>query len=146
MIRDSFRYDLNPIYFQTAFFALFVFTGVFNSFNARTHRLNLLAHLRGNPLFALIMVMVAVVQLLLIYFGGSLFRTAGLTSGELRTVLMIAFWVIPADLLRNAGAASVPPQRLHLTGRQPSPPSSPQLCHKPAVRASPDGEARTFFS
>ncbi len=101
MIRDSFRYDLNPIYFQTAFFALFVFTGVFNSFNARTHRLNLLAHLRGNPLFALIMVMVAVVQLLLIYFGGSLFRTAGLTSGELRTVLMIAFWVIPADLLRK---------------------------------------------
>lgn len=47
------------------------------------------------------MVMVAVVQLLLIYFGGSLFRTAGLTSGELRTVLMIAFWVIPADLLRK---------------------------------------------
>ncbi len=56
LVKEGFRYALHPVYFQTAFFALFVFTGVFNSFNARTHRLNLLSHLRGNPLFVLIMV------------------------------------------------------------------------------------------
>ncbi|MCI9415223.1 MAG: calcium-translocating P-type ATPase, PMCA-type [Clostridiales bacterium] len=100
-VKLLFRYANDYIYFMTAFFALFIFTGIFNSFNARTHRLNLLAHIRGNPLFIFIMAMVAVVQLLLIYYGGSLFRTAGLTFGELKTVLMIAFWVIPADLLRK---------------------------------------------
>lgn len=100
-MRLLFRYSNNSLYFMTAFFALFIFTGIFNSFNARTHRLNLLAHIRGNPLFVLIMTAVAAVQLLLIYYGGSLFRTAGLTFSELRTVLLIAFWVIPADLLRK---------------------------------------------
>ena len=47
------------------------------------------------------MALVAVVQLLLIYFGGTLFRTAGLTLSELRTVLLIAFLVVPADAIRK---------------------------------------------
>lgn len=101
VIKLLFRYANDPIYFMTAFFALFIFAGVFNSFNARTHRVNLLAHLGQNPSFLFIMTMVAVIQLLLIYYGGSLFRTAGLTFGELRTVLLIAFLVIPADCLRK---------------------------------------------
>ena len=96
-----FRYAGDPIYFMTAFFALFIFAGVFNSFNARTYRINLFSHLRKNPLFLIIMTMVAVIQLLLIYYGGSLFRTAGLTLGELRTVLLIAFLVVPADCIRK---------------------------------------------
>ena len=50
---------------------------------------------------AFIMALVAVVQLLLIYFGGTLFRTAGLTLSELRTVLLIAFLVVPADAIRK---------------------------------------------
>lgn len=100
-IKLLFRYANDPIYFMTAFFALFIFAGIFNSFNARTHRINLLAHLTRNPSFLFIMSMVAVVQLLLIYYGGSLFRTAGLTLRELKTVLMIAFLVIPADSLRK---------------------------------------------
>ena len=86
---------------MTAFFALFIFAGIFNSFNARTHRINLLAHLHKNPSFLLIMAMVAVIQLLLIYYGGSLFRTAGLTFAELRRVLLIAFLVVPADCVRK---------------------------------------------
>jgi hypothetical protein len=49
----------------------------------------------------MIMLMVAVIQILLIYYGGSLFRTAGLTFGELKTVLMIAFLVVPADCVRK---------------------------------------------
>ncbi|MDD3832337.1 MAG: calcium-translocating P-type ATPase, PMCA-type [Oscillospiraceae bacterium] len=96
-----FRYAGEEKYFMTAFFTLFIFAGVFNSFNARTHRINLFAHLRRNPLFLLIMFIVAVVQLLLIYYGGSLFRTAGLSFGELRTVLLMAFMVVPADGVRK---------------------------------------------
>ena len=99
--KPMFRYGSDPIYLMTAFFALFIFAGVFNSFNARTPRLNLLAHLRGNPSFIGIMALVTGVQLLLIYYGGSLFRTAGLTLPELRIVAALAFLVVPADLLRK---------------------------------------------
>lgn len=100
-VRLLFRYANNEIYLMTAFFALFIFAGIFNSFNARTHRVNLFAHLNHNPSFLFIMLMVAAVQIGLIYYGGSLFRTAGLTFWELRRVLMIAFLVVPADCARK---------------------------------------------
>jgi Ca2+-transporting ATPase len=100
-IRLLFRYANNPVYFMTAFFALFIFAGIFNCFNARTYRINLLAYIRRNPMFIFIMTMVAVIQLMLIYYGGSLFRTAGLTFNELRIALMIAFLVVPADCIRK---------------------------------------------
>lgn len=100
-LRPLFRYANDSLYFMTAFFALFIFAGVFNSFNARTNRVNLLANLRQNPFFVLIMAAVALIQILLIYYGGSLFRTAGLTLRELRTVLLAAFLVVPADSIRK---------------------------------------------
>ena len=40
---------------------------------------------------------VAIIQLLLIYYGGDLFRTAGLSARALRQVLLLAFTVIPVD-------------------------------------------------
>ena len=100
-VKPLFRYGSDPIYLMTAFFALFIFTGIFNSFNARTHRVNLFAHIHRNPGFVGIMAMVAVIQLVLIYYGGSLFRTAGLTPRELLLVLVMAFLVVPADGLRK---------------------------------------------
>lgn len=99
--RTLFRFDENPIYFLTAFYALFIFSGVFNSFNARTNRINLLSHLRKNPTFILIMLIVSAVQLVMIYYGGRVFRTAGLTPSELRMVILMAFSVIPADQIRK---------------------------------------------
>jgi magnesium-transporting ATPase (P-type) len=76
--------------FMTAFFALFMFMGIFNSLNARTHRLNLLDHLAGNKPFIGIMGLVTVIQTALIYFGGSLFRTVGLTPWQLVFILLLA--------------------------------------------------------
>ena len=96
-----FRLNAGDSYFLTGFFALFIFMGVFNSLNARTHRLNLFSHLFQNKAFIAVMLFVASVQLFLIYFGGALFRTAGLTLSELTTVLRLAFTVIPLDLLRK---------------------------------------------
>ena len=92
----------DSLYTLTAFFALFIFTGVFNSFSARTPRLWLLSGLRKNRSFVGIMALVSAVQILLIYLGGALFRTAGLTPRELILVLALAFTVIPADLIRKA--------------------------------------------
>lgn len=99
--KEMFRYEQGPIYFLTAFFALFIFAGIFNSFNARTHRINIFSHLGKNPTFLLIMGLVSVVQIVMIYYGGSLFRTAGLTGAELKYILLISATVIPVDFIRK---------------------------------------------
>jgi magnesium-transporting ATPase (P-type) len=96
---DFFRSDER--YLLTAFFALFIFAGVFNSLNARTHRLNLLAYIERNKAFIGIMAAVSVMQLLLIYFGGTVFRTTGLNFGELSLVIALASTVILFDLGRK---------------------------------------------
>ena len=101
VFRRLFRWEENPVYFYTAFFALFVFSGIFNAFNARTERLNLFSHLGKNKLFVVFILLVMAVQLLLIYFGGEAFRCAGLTAKELALTLLLACTVIPADFLRK---------------------------------------------
>ncbi len=96
-----FREAEDDIYLLTAFFALFIFAGVFNCFNARTDRLNLFAGLGKNPAFMGIMLAVAVVQILFVYLGGSVLRTAPLTIEELTVPLVAAATVIPAEFLRK---------------------------------------------
>ena len=100
-IKNLFRYDNNYKYLMTAFFALFIFMGIFNCFNARTHRLNLFAHLRKNIVFIFIILLITIVQIVLIYYGGDLFRTAGLTLNEFIIMLLIAFSVVPVDWFRK---------------------------------------------
>jgi len=100
-IKNIFRTDNNNIYFMTGFFALFIFMGIFNAFNARTTRLNLLSNLNKNKVFIILFTIISCVQIYLIYFGGSLFRTFGLTFKELILVLVMAFSVIPLDLFRK---------------------------------------------
>ena len=101
LIRSFFRSDVNDKYLYTAFFGLFIFIDIFNSFNARTHRLNLVANIHKNKVFLLIISFIAVVQVILIYCGGNLFRTSGLTLFEFEIMLLFAFSVIPFDWLRK---------------------------------------------
>lgn len=56
-------------YFMTGLFALFMFTAIFNSLNARTHNINLSSHISRNKPFILIMSIVFIVQSLMIYIG-----------------------------------------------------------------------------
>ncbi len=100
-IRQFFRLSENNAYLMSAFFGFFIFASIFNSFNARTNRLNLLAYIWRNRSFVIIISLIATVQLMLIYFGGSLFRTIGLSAAELQTVLLLAFTVVPCDLFRK---------------------------------------------
>lgn len=100
-IRGFFRPDINDAYILTAFFGLFIFIGIFNCFNARTSRLNLFANILENKVFLIIIAFVFCVQLLLIYFGGSLFRTTGLTLKELEIMILLAATVIPIDFIRK---------------------------------------------
>ncbi len=85
----------------SAFFGLFIFIDIFNSFNARTHRLNLLANILKNKVFIIIICFIVFIQLLLIYYGGSVFRTTGLRFHELEFMIMMAFLVIPIDWIRK---------------------------------------------
>ena len=101
LIRGFFRIDPNYKYLMTAFFGLFIFMGIFNCFNARTNRLNLFAHLYKNKAFLIIIGFIVVVQLLLIYLGGDIFRTYGLTLKELLVMLILAVTVIPIDFIRK---------------------------------------------
>ena len=93
-------FDSNE-YLLTAFFGLFIFMGIFNSFNARTHRLNLFAHLLQNKVFIVVIGFIAVVQVLLIYFGGDLFRTTGLNFKEFQIMFLLSMTVIPIDWIRK---------------------------------------------
>ena len=106
-IRSFFRYSPSYEYLLTAFFGLFIFISIFNSFNARTHRLNLFTLLHKNKVFLSVILFVAVVQIYLIYYGGDIFRTRGLTLNEFIIMLLISFTVIPFDFIRKLYLKSI---------------------------------------
>ncbi len=100
-VTSRFRYANDDIYLLTAFFALFIFSSVFNCFNSRTDRLRLLSGLSKNKAFCLIMCAVLAVQVVFIYLGGSVLRTAPLNVDELLFTVLWALSVFPADMIRK---------------------------------------------
>ena len=100
-VTTLFRSAPDDIYLLTAFFALFIFAGVFNCFNARTDRLRLLSGLHKNPAFIAIMTLITFVQILFVYLGGAVLRTAPLTLHELFVSLVFAASVFPAEFIRK---------------------------------------------
>ena len=100
-IHSIFRDSSDDRYLMTAFFGLFIFMGIFNCFNARTHRLNLFAHLSKNKVFLIIILFILVVQVYLIYYGGDLFRAYGLSPFEFEVMILLSLTVVPVDWLRK---------------------------------------------
>lgn len=98
VIRNQFS---NQSSFMTAFFGLFIFAGIFNCFNAHTSRMNILAHLLKNKMFIIVISFISVVQIIMIYYGGSIFRTVPLSVKEFIIMLLISFTVVPVDVLRK---------------------------------------------
>lgn len=91
----------SEVYKMTAFFGLFMFSAIFSSFCARTHEVNLFDYLSANKPFIWIMSVVTAVQVGILYFGGSVFRTVKLELKDLILVIVLAVTVIPIDLLRK---------------------------------------------
>ena len=87
--------------FMTAFFGLFIFSGIFNSFNAHTSRINIFANLIKNKIFIVIIIFIIIVQILLMYYGGSIFRTVPLMLQEFIIMFILSFTVVPVDILRK---------------------------------------------
>lgn len=100
-VRMFYGFYENPLYLLTAYFALFIFAGILVCFTSRSERVNLLSHLSKNKPFMVIMAAVTAVQLLMLYFGGSVFRCTPLSPKELLLALLFAVTVLPADFLRR---------------------------------------------
>lgn len=97
-IKDLFISDKS---FMTAFFGLFIFAGIFNCFNAHTSRINIFAHLLKNKMFMLVISFIIIVQIILMYYGGTMFRTIPLSIKEFAIMLVISFTVVPVDVIRK---------------------------------------------
>lgn len=95
------RYDINNNYLMTAYFAMFIFIGICNAFNARTSRINIFANLLRNQVFIIIFTFIIIVQIYIIYHGGVLFRTYGLTLNELLLVIILSLTALPIDFIRK---------------------------------------------
>ncbi len=100
-ITSIFRPAGDNIYLLTGFFALFIFASVFNCFNSRTDRLKLFSGITKNPAFIFIMSAVLFLQIIFVYLGGAVLRTAPLTLRELGVTALMALCVFPFELIRK---------------------------------------------
>jgi len=87
--------------FLTAFFGFFVFLHNFNKFNVRVEEMNLFHHIFENNGFLKVVGLIFSVQILIVYFGGDMFRTVPLLISEWIYITMLSFLIIPFDLLRK---------------------------------------------
>ncbi len=96
---------INSIYTNesklTAFFGLLIFISIFNSLSARTHRLNILANITKNKAFIFIIAFITITQIILLYYGGNLFRTYGLNIKEFICMFILSITVLPIDFIRK---------------------------------------------
>ena len=91
----------NNLSFMTAFFGLFMFSSIFNCFNAHTSRINIFSNLIKNKMFIIVISFVTIVQLIIMYYGGNMFRTTFLSLNELLATLLLALTVVPFDIIRK---------------------------------------------
>ena len=98
VIRSAFSDEAS---YMSAFYALFIFAGIFNCFGSRCERMWIFRGISKNKPFVFIMMLISVIQIIMIYFGGSLFRTVPLSASELLLVILIAASVIPFETVRR---------------------------------------------
>jgi len=87
--------------FMTAFFGVFVFLNNFNKFNVRVEAFNLFGHILENRGFLRIVGIIFLIQVIVTYFGGEIFRTVPLLPVEWLYVVAFSIVIIPLDLVRK---------------------------------------------
>ena len=85
----------------SAFYALFIFSGIVNSFTARSDRAFIFFGILKNRIFLTIMSLISVIQIIIVYFGGTLFRSMPLTIKELSLVFLMSLTVLVFDSIRR---------------------------------------------
>lgn len=85
----------------TARFALLCFMAVFNGFTIRTESMNLFNGLGKNKAFSVIAVGIIAMTLFLCNIAGSLVQTTPLDLRHWITVIVVAFMIVPVDIIRK---------------------------------------------
>ena len=83
-------------------FTVFIYAVIFNSLNTRSNGFSVFEHIGENQKFSIVMISIAVVQTLIIQFGGKVFSTVPMDVEHYIVALLIAVLIIPADLIRKA--------------------------------------------
>lgn len=86
---------------MTARFALLCFMAVFNGFNIRTEHINLFNGIGKNKLFSAIAIGIFVMTFALCNFAENLIKVTALDFKHWVVVVVLAFMVIPIDLIRK---------------------------------------------
>lgn len=86
---------------MTARFALLCFMAVFNGFNIRTEHINLFNGIGKNKLFSAIAIGIFVMTFALCNFAENLIKVTALDFKHWVVVVILAFMVIPIDLVRK---------------------------------------------
>lgn len=90
--------------FYTGYFCMFVFSFMVNAFNVRTDGLNVFAHLKENPMFAKIWLVIIAVQVVMVSIGGvigDIFSCKRFGLKGWAIVILAALTMYPIDLLRK---------------------------------------------
>jgi len=98
---NLFRVSVGDIYFYTGYFTFFIFACIFNAFNARAAGSDFFEHIAANKNFIYVMLLIAVVQVFMTYYGGVILRTQGLIMPEWIVVISLAVLIIPFDMVRK---------------------------------------------
>jgi magnesium-transporting ATPase (P-type) len=100
-IRDLFG-DVDTTYLKSALFATFMMAITFNGFNARTNHINVFEHIGRNKSFLAVMFSIFALQFVFVTFGGDVLSVEALTPQAWLICLVMAFLVIPIDMIRKA--------------------------------------------
>lgn len=93
--------DVDITYLKSAVFAVFMMAITFNGFNARTEHLNILGGIEKNKNFIYVMASIFILQFVFVTFGGEVLSVEALNVTGWVTCILMAFLVIPIDLLRK---------------------------------------------
>ena len=93
---------MDVTYLKSALFATFMMAITFNGFNARTSHINVFEGLDRNKNFLLVMISIFVLQFVFVTFGGAVLSVEALSPAGWLTCLVLAFLVIPIDMVRKA--------------------------------------------
>lgn len=86
---------------KTAYFSMFVLAAVFNGFNVRSEGINIFENIKENKDFIKVMLVIVLVQVALTFIGGDLFSCTPITFNNWIIVILLAFTIIPFDMVRK---------------------------------------------
>ena len=85
----------------TVRFALIMIMAAFNGFNVRVNDMRLLRNIDKNPMFLIIAFGIVIGTICIVNFGGNLFQVVPLTHEQWFILIVLAFLIIPLDLIRK---------------------------------------------